>query len=572
MKNLISIFLQVLILLAIPFSISPVVTLALLAISVICTYSYTPDKEKIMPFLKIQAGVLLITSLAFDIVQDDFPILLLFLAGGVLLVGLLGVIITTTISLFNGKMKSKRKFYAETTIAENTLLLLSSFGLLAAGLYFFYFEKYLTDEIILFLTWSYWISTPFTLIVAHSKLFIFDKLKAKGQILLSSERLLKEPLLEKLIGATPKQFNQFKDNWDTIVSNSEQKPLEEPVNWLTLDEQYEYLKGLNDKIKESYFSDFTPLFNESFIEGNANNNVINAKLIDKGYAILENHANSSGLTEEEIEEEDGVDKKIVRDYVKSADTGELSFYDWNKEFKSEIEPLLKYLRGVVKYNDIDKDFERIEAGILGENALEKSLNMFDKRFKILTNVRVVVDGTSAESDALIISPFGVVTVEAKNFGSHGKYSIHVSKDGKWTKIEGRNRTAMKDVIEQSNRHVMYKQQLINDKIESEGLAKDFGFVEIEGIITITNDRVVIDNESDFVIKRLSSMYEHLRKQPVIYTDEQVDFIYNVFKDNMQEAQRFPITDYEKQYEQLKHKYSEHINAHKELIKLVNLED
>src|SRR5699024_3459590 len=140
----------------------------------------------------------------------------------------------------------------------------------------------------------------------------------------------------------------------------------------------------------------------------------------------------------------------------------------------------------------------------------------------LENINIKEDGVNAESDALVISRSGVFTIEAKNFAEEGHYSIHISKDGRWLQKDRQgNYTPMSDVIRQSNRHILVKQKMLNREMKKLGLIEQNEYIDIHGVIAVTNDVVDINNESDYPIVRLSSLYGHIRNNELKYTEEQV---------------------------------------------------
>ena len=88
---------------------------------------------------------------------------------------------------------------------------------------------------------------------------------------------------------------------------------------------------------------------------------------------------------------------------------------------------------------------------------------------------------------------------------------------------------MKDVASQMNRHIAYKQRLINQEYKKNyGKTSSFG---LHPIFVIANDKVRIENDSELPIMRISNIYHYMMKFPDILKDEQVIQIANIVRAN-----------------------------------------
>ncbi|MGD6964405.1 nuclease-related domain-containing protein [Fictibacillus phosphorivorans] len=216
------------------------------------------------------------------------------------------------------------------------------------------------------------------------------------------------------------------------------------------------------------------------------------------------------------------------------------------------EEFLNFIRSLTNfdesYNPIVIEKKIIHSGLAGERRLQDEIDLYSDVLTALYNVRLEVEGNSVESDAIVVSPKGVFTVEAKNFSSSGSYSIRVTKDGQWQKVWPNGRTEpMKDVVGQTNRHVAFKQRFINQVLRDKGFGVEY--INVKSIIVIANDNVMIENESDTPIIRLSQIYNYIQKQPNVLSTELVTIITDLLQENTLEAKRFPHRSYEKEMEQ-----------------------
>lgn len=397
---------------------------------------------------------------------------------------------------------------------------------------------------------GFWVHVPtVALFFAARKILKANKLIAKEKLVSRASKVVDNALLDIKNTGVIYTFNEW--------SNAKNIPMDSKISelgdkdayrkWLTLDEQHEYLKNIKEIIQNKYNADFGNYYLFNTLVGKSLSKVTYSTLDTELLTI------QSASLDEKIKDFSSEDKEILEikkntlKRFRSKFTEQVFDYDMlDRDFLYSAYPFFNYTNYILKGTAIDSDLERVSRGVRGEESLEEELKFFDKRFKILTNVRVVENGVSSESDAIIVSKYGVFTVEAKNFSEDGKYSIQVAKDGKWSKLQNGKKHEMKDVVSQNNRHVMIKQSLINREIEERGLESKF--IDLEGIIAITNNTVDIDNETDFPIMRLSQLYTHIRSFPETLSDEQIEMVYDILESNMQPAQKFPITDYEKVYD------------------------
>lgn len=196
--------------------------------------------------------------------------------------------------------------------------------------------------------------------------------------------------------------------------------------------------------------------------------------------------------------------------------------------------------------EINRERTIMKRGIEGERKLQEELDLYYDIFKALYNVRIETEGISVESDAVIVSPKGVFSIEAKNFGSSGQYNIKITKDGQWQKVKDGQTEPMKDVASQVNRHIGFKQRFLNHELKKRGFTSRY--IYIEPIIVIANDVATIENESSQVIIRASQVYQLIKSKPDILNTEEIEVITSIFAENKQPAKKYPHTDYVKKFE------------------------
>lgn len=197
----------------------------------------------------------------------------------------------------------------------------------------------------------------------------------------------------------------------------------------------------------------------------------------------------------------------------------------------------------------NKESAILNLGVVGEDKLKQALDLHSDDFNVLYNVRLEVDGQSIESDALVFSQTGIYSIEVKNFGSTGKYSISIAADGQWLKcFPNGKQEPMKDVTAQTNRHIAYQNKFLAIHIPKLDLKARR--IKTNALIVIGNDNVIVTNNSSQTIVRTSQLYNLIMNNPIIYSKKDIDILYNLFKENSLSAQKFPYRDLISEYKNL----------------------
>lgn len=217
----------------------------------------------------------------------------------------------------------------------------------------------------------------------------------------------------------------------------------------------------------------------------------------------------------------------------------------NRDFIRKLQEEAKHLQQV--YNEakdyLEKEKFIMSTGMNGENRVNKELDMYEGIWYNFPNVRIEVNGQSAESDNIIVSTKGIFTVEVKNYAPTGNYRIHITKDGQWLKInQNGNIEPMNNVTSQMNYHIALKNKFFNEKWKEKygSMAKT---ILIQPIFVIANDIIRIQNDTDLPIMRISNIYHHIMKLPDILTEEQVQQLCEIIRDNKLPPKKFEIYTY-----------------------------
>lgn len=201
------------------------------------------------------------------------------------------------------------------------------------------------------------------------------------------------------------------------------------------------------------------------------------------------------------------------------------------------------------HESYSKELGIIASGNRGEERVENELALMKAYCTYLSNVRLEVEGNSVETDSIVFSPNGIFFLEVKNFAEKGNYSLRIAKDGQWQQVYPNGDVIpMKDVQAQNNRHIFLKERFIREqweKLYGEAAPR----IQYHSVIVIANDHVIIDNESDVPVIRISQLYHHIMKFQDNHTQEVLDKVKNIIRSNQLPPKEYAVHDYTKGIEE-----------------------
>lgn len=165
-------------------------------------------------------------------------------------------------------------------------------------------------------------------------------------------------------------------------------------------------------------------------------------------------------------------------------------------------------------NILIKKTDRIDYGYKGEIDVSKVLDNLPFEYKIIHDI--VVDN-KYNIDHLVIGPTGIYTIETKN------HRGIVSNKGDILYIN--NKLFEKDIVKQAISEALY----IKNKIENELKINIF----VKPVIVFANRKTYIKSDEVNGVKTLSirMLQNYLLKQPRKLSFENIERIYNLFKNN-----------------------------------------
>lgn len=214
-----------------------------------------------------------------------------------------------------------------------------------------------------------------------------------------------------------------------------------------------------------------------------------------------------------------------------------------KFYHSEREKLLEQVNyGQQIINTFMKELIIKQKGHIGEERVNRDLKLYDDYINYLSNIRFEVDGTSVETDGIIVCDKGIFALEIKNYGKKGD-TINITKDGNVSITDVNGRLRKVDVIQQHNRHCALKQKVINKELRELNLVNEY--IIINPVIVIANDDIRIENESNIKVVRSSSIIHEVLniKENILSKDIQKE-IMNIINKHKLPLKKYSVINVE----------------------------
>ncbi|HHK5533250.1 TPA: nuclease-related domain-containing protein [Bacillus mobilis] len=188
----------------------------------------------------------------------------------------------------------------------------------------------------------------------------------------------------------------------------------------------------------------------------------------------------------------------------------------------------------------------IGAGNRGEKRVNDELDQFDGFSRYMSNLRLEVNGQSIETDNVLFSTKGIFLFEVKNFSENGKYGLRITKDGQWQRVEsdGSVMPMKSDVTAQHNRHVLLMEKMIREQWR-QLYSEEAPFIKLSPLIVIANDRIMVENQTDLAIIRISQIYHHVQKSNEHLSQDTLSKLWNILETNKLPLKEYPVQDYSK---------------------------
>lgn len=188
-------------------------------------------------------------------------------------------------------------------------------------------------------------------------------------------------------------------------------------------------------------------------------------------------------------------------------------------------------------------YRALRLGLDGEELVKVELSKYFDSSRVLYGNRFdTPENGTVENDVLVFGKSGIYSLEVKNILSNGDKYLRVSKDGLWYVKDGeygswKLNQKYSDIFEQVNRHIYHTEHILSGV-----LGRD---VEVKPVIVISNNNVVIENESDWDIVRPNTLFMKLKGSSGVdkFSEKELDQLVEYMRGQDLGEGKFEFLDY-----------------------------
>jgi hypothetical protein len=306
---------------------------------------------------------------------------------------------------------------------------------------------------------------------------------------------------------------------------------------------YSYEEYQRLLLLDTYFSDaVTSIINDGNILKPEDKNMTNEEALAY-YSDLFDGIDS--VDNEQLPQSSDKDPDVDRFYVMRPDIKQMDAFicdlmKYNRKHNNTSNNYSKLAEPFLEYED-DFDiyefrswqaatYRQLEAGKQGETEVAEFVDWLSKSIEnvhVFSNANIRgTDGKSFEYDVIVVSPYGVTTLEVKNWSG----SITVTESGQVY----RNNDLLDenhDFILQNEKHIMALRAILKKHCDPNA---------VNGAVVMTNHKCEISNYSDYPIYTKSFVGKYIRSGKPVLSEQVIDDICNTLSENMVGAKKFPF--------------------------------
>lgn len=209
------------------------------------------------------------------------------------------------------------------------------------------------------------------------------------------------------------------------------------------------------------------------------------------------------------------------------------FYYLYQDFKKDVSFFL---------NETNHNHRIVKIGVEGENKMRNALETLaiKEDFFSLENAVLKYENKSFETDFLLFTKHGIFSLEVKNIGGSGNFSILITKDGQWLKkLKNGETETMQDISEQVNYHISLTEAILKRYKQETGKS----LPPVTPMVIIANNEVQIENNSELLINRVGYFPNQLSNMPVVSDTNSMKEVYEWIQKFSVSQKSYQVLDY-----------------------------
>lgn len=224
------------------------------------------------------------------------------------------------------------------------------------------------------------------------------------------------------------------------------------------------------------------------------------------------------------------------------------FEKWLYDISASIIPTNSFMNDICT-EQLREDLVQLKRKKDGREKLKAELALLDNRFTVLENVSLHEDDEHGLVDFIIVSPYGVYALDAKHFVHkyHDLYSLE--RNGIWHYIPNNNTMSpMREMNgeSQSMRPQLLTQRIVNAALTEKELLDDNEFIDVHGLVVLTNIEATYDNNSEFEITNMNGLFTRLHERENTLSKAQIDKIIETLSEFENVGETYAVRDYLKE--------------------------
>lgn len=185
-------------------------------------------------------------------------------------------------------------------------------------------------------------------------------------------------------------------------------------------------------------------------------------------------------------------------------------------------------------NEVNKFTRIYSKGLRGEDMAIEYIDNFKGEWNYIQSANINVLGQNIENDCIIISKYGVYTIEIKSIGNN-RETLNFDKLGRTTRLDRRGNVIDElDILGQSSRHLALLKKYFCERFEF--------IVPVEQIVLIASN-INIKNKSPIPVLGINTLYPYISNNRISLNQEEEDLIYKDLIYNLNEEKAYAIKDF-----------------------------
>lgn len=238
---------------------------------------------------------------------------------------------------------------------------------------------------------------------------------------------------------------------------------------------------------------------------------------------------------------------------------ESTYYSWCR-FVAELENNWSdYEELYEQWKELEKkykmEYAALRLGAEGEEKVNNYLSKYASSLMYKENISLQYKNEKCEIDDIIIAPQGVFSIEVKNIGSTGKYSVEIDDTGRWQKILSNGEKSNMDynAKRQNDMHQRIVEEIVNEALNRNIENRIF----VQGIVIIANDEIDFVNHSKQKIYRIDGLIDEIRSYPPDCLKlEEMEQVAKALEAHRIETAKYPMIDYKTLFDKVNTFYAE----------------